>query len=228
MANPHPSHALSSFTIPTHIVQILPCKNFTLRPLVPLQHRHPHPLQAQLLTLILRLFLPPQHDPLEPQTVHDPLFPVEPDDVPPRQAKLPPCIFPQVPLVRLVAQLVVYDVVHRILREPVLPRPAHLARRHQLMPRGAPGCADARNEVLGGGGDAELVQDEGHVLVEVVVFKLQVVGFGGRGAGCRVLAEAVGVDEVVAGVGGVVACEAFDAALFDLGAGDGVSWGGEE
>lgn len=54
------------------------------------------------------------------------------------------------------------------------------------------------------------------------------MGFKGRGAGCRILAEAVGVNEVVAGVGGVVACEAFDEALLDLVGGDGVSWGGEE
>ena len=85
--------------------------------------------------------------------------------------------------------------------------------------------------------EAEVVEDEGGVLVEVVVFELEVVrfavvaGFGG-GSG----AEAEGAGEVVAvGVGGGgaggggdgAAGEAGDFAVFDFGGGEGVGWGGE-
>lgn len=53
---------------------------------------------------------------------------------------------------------------------PVVPRPAHLARPHDAGPGAVP-RADARDEVLGGG-DAELVQDVGDVVVEVVILDL--------------------------------------------------------
>ena len=85
--------------------------------------------------------------------------------------------------------------------------------------------------------EAEVVEDEGCVLVEVVVFELEVVrfavvaGFGGGGG-----AEAEGAGEVVAvGVGGGgaggggdgAAGEAGDFAVFDFGGGEGVGEGGE-
>lgn len=54
------------------------------------------------------------------------------------------------------------------------------------------------------------------------------MGFGGCGAGCRVLAEAVRVHEVITSVGGVGAREALDAAVRDLYGGDGEGLEGEE
>lgn len=199
-----------------------------LRPIVPPQHLHPRMLIAQNRARILRFLLAPQPRALPPHQIQMSLLPVELEHVRARQTELAPTT----PEARggLVAQFVT----------PLLG--CHVAG---FVPGAADGAfpvdaAGAGQAVAGAGreaggvgvlvGEAEVVEDEGGVLVEVVVFELEVVGFAVLlGDGCGDVAEAEGAEEVVAQVKcDVAGGETLDFAGFDLGGCDGGEGWGEE
>ena len=198
-----------------------------LRPLIPPQDLHTRMLIAQNLARILCFLLTPQPGQLSPVRIQPSLLAVKLEHVRARQAELAPTtiVAPGGLVAHFVGEILGTTLVGFVPGAADGAFPVNAVGAGQAVTR-------AGREAGGVGvlvGEAEVVEDVGGVLVEVVVFELEVVGFAVLlGDGCGDVAEAEGAEEVVAQVGGDVAGETLDFAGFDLGGCDGGEGWGEE
>lgn len=210
LLNPPLSPPTFSLTTITHIIHILISNHMTLSEVIPPQRSHARPIPTQRLTDPLRHLPPFQPRTLPAHRAQTPFLAIKANKIRTRHAPLTPEI---IVAMRLEAQLVTTVRV---------PRPAEVGDPMDGIRSTQPGDEAGAGGVLVEA--AEMVEDVGGVLVEVVVFELEVVGFAGLlGGGGGLGAEAVGADEVVAGVGGEFAAgETWYLADLDLGGSGGV------
>lgn len=144
-----------------------------LGPLTALEKGHVSMLLAQRLTFLVRLFHSPQHGALSPDGIEAPLLPVESEEVGAGKAELAP--EGAGALGDFVAEGVL-EVDARLL-DVVVPGAADLVEVEAAVEveavAGAGGEAGDFRDLVG---EAEVGEDVGGVLVEVVVVELEVVG----------------------------------------------------
>lgn len=193
------------------------------------QHIHARMLLAHDLAVSLRLLQPPQNRTLLPLFVQMPLFPIENQSIRTlRDTVLAPSAGSI--LVLVIAELVI-DTIRLFgfvagISVPfsasgALPVDAILLVLRDAVTEAGVEAGDVGVFVS----EAEVIEDEGHVSVLVVVVEFQIVGFGVALLVRNPIfggAEAEAAEEEVRAIGGLVAAgETFDSALFDLTRGEG-------
>lgn len=179
-------------------------------------------LLAQTIALLIRLLSTLQHGPLSALRMQFPLLPIPLNDI---LIRYPPLTPPSVVVV------IVLDIAQRTDQIPpserffmLIERTADFEEFTVVFVR----CAVfASGREAGGCGvcvcGAEVAEDVGGVLVGVVVFELEDVGFAAVSTERRRLsAEAKVAGQDIAGVGGGTAGETFDLACFELGGSEGM------